>query len=219
MALAKRTELEAAYKREGSAIRPLLLIQMPNDSATESAYDKAMRFQIEEMLEKNGISTKNEKLAVWLSNEKVHLEGIREKNGKQEALIFKQAIALGWDCPRAAVLLIFRELKQESFTIQTVGRILRMPEQRHYTQEDVLNYGYVYTDLSSSMITIVKDDLGYISMEKATRLKEYEAIDLPSVYIHRSTERNRLQNPDYKNCLFEAVEKKWHFDKEHCLVR
>jgi type III restriction enzyme len=214
MALNKRTELEAAYKKEGSEVRPLLLIQLPNDSATESENDKKIRFAVEDLLEKRGLTTKNEKLAVWLSNEKTNLENIRNNDGHQEVLIFKQAIALGWDCPRASVLLIFRELKQESFTIQTVGRILRMPEQRHYVQDDTLNYGYVYTDLAKDMIKIVEDDLGYITMDKAIRIPEYQPIDLPSVYIHRSTERNRLSNPDYKNSLFEAVETHWQFDKD-----
>ncbi len=214
MALAKLSELEAAYKRENSNVRPLLLIQLPNDSATESSYDKQIRFSIEDLLEKRGITTKNEKLAVWLSNEKTNLENIEKPNNHQEALIFKQAIALGWNCPRAAVLLIFRELKQESFTIQTVGRILRMPEQKHYIQEDILNYGYVYTDLAKDIIKIVEDDLGYITMDKAIRIPEYQPIDLPSVYIHRSTDRNRLGNPDYKNSLFEATETKWNFDKD-----
>ena len=214
MALAKRAELATAYRNENAAVRPLLLIQLPNDSATESNSDKQVRLMLEGLLEKRGITTKNDKLAVWLSNEKTNLENIEKRDNHQEVLIFKQAIALGWDCPRAAVLLIFRELKQESFTIQTVGRILRMPEQKHYTLEDKLNYGYVYTDLAKDMIRIVEDDLGYITMEKAVRMADCAPIDLPSVYIHRSTDRNRLSNPDYKNSLFEAAEKKWNFDKE-----
>ena len=213
LALAKRQELAAAYQREGSTVRPLLLIQLPNDSATETAKDKEIRFIVEDLLEKRGISIKNEKLAIRLSNETINFDNIKAFDGHQEAMIFKQAITLGWDCPRAAVLLIFRELKQESFTIQTVGRILRMPEQKHYVQEDILNYGYVYTDLAKDMIKIVADDGNYITMDKAIRLKEYQPIDLPSIYIHRSTERNRLSNPDYKNSLFEAVEQKWQFEK------
>jgi type III restriction enzyme len=213
LALAKLKELETAYQKEGAAIRPLLLIQMPNDGATESSYDKQVRLGVEELLEKRGITTKNEQLAIWLSNEKINLDGIEQKNAHQQVLIFKQAIALGWDCPRAAVLLIFRELKQEGFTVQTVGRIMRMPEQKHYVQEDVLNYGYVYTDLAKDMINIIKGDLGYITMEKAIRIPNYVPINLPSVYIHRSTERNRLNNPDYKNSLFEAAERKWGLDK------
>ena len=44
-----------------------------------------------------------------------------------EVLIFKQAIATGWDCPRASILVMLRDIKSVTFEIQTVGRILRMP--------------------------------------------------------------------------------------------
>lgn len=78
-----------------------------------------------------------------------------------QVLLFKEAIALGWDCPRAAVLLIFRKLQSDTFTIQTVGRILRMPEQKHYSN-DILNFGYVYTDIAKDKIEIVTADADYI---------------------------------------------------------
>ena len=54
------------------------------------------------------ITTDNGKLAVWLSNEKENLANLEAPDNLTEVLLFKQAIALGWDCPRAAVLLIFR---------------------------------------------------------------------------------------------------------------
>ena len=46
-------------------------------------------------------------------------------------MIFKQAIALGWDCPRASHHVLFRQWKEETlvFSLQTLGRIMRMPEQ------------------------------------------------------------------------------------------
>lgn len=33
----------------------------------------------------------------------------------------------GWDCPRAQVLVMFRDIKSEIFSTQTIGRILRVP--------------------------------------------------------------------------------------------
>lgn len=77
-------------------------------------------------------------MAVWLSKEKQNLDHIEDNDNMTEVLLFKQAIALGWDCPRAAVLLIFRKLESFTFTVQTIGRILRMPEQRFYPN-DLLN--------------------------------------------------------------------------------
>jgi len=66
-------------------------------------------------------------------------------------LIFKQAIDTGWDCPRAHILVKFRESHSETFEIQTVGRILRMPEQKHYASEE-LNRGYIYTNVQSIIV-------------------------------------------------------------------
>jgi type III restriction enzyme len=114
-ALKKREELAKAYQAVGSNINPLLLIQLPNETKTESALDKQMIEEVETFLDYKGITTQNERLAVWLSNTKTNLEGIEAHNSMTDVLLFKQAIALGWDCPRAAVLLIFREIKQEHF--------------------------------------------------------------------------------------------------------
>ena len=56
----------------------------------------------------------------------------------------KQAISTGWDCPRAKILVKLREGMSEQFEIQTIGRIRRMPEARHY-DDDLLDFCYVYT--------------------------------------------------------------------------
>ena len=60
----------------------------------------------------------------------------------------------------------YRKLQSDQFTIQTVGRILRMPEQKHYPKEQ-LNIGYVYTDIAKDKIQIVTADSDYI-------LKKYD---------------------------------------------
>ena len=49
-------------------------------------------------------------MAVWLSEEKSStLPNIEKQDSEVDVLLFKQAIALGWDCPRASILVIFRE--------------------------------------------------------------------------------------------------------------
>ena len=149
-------------------------------------------------------TAKNNRLAVWLSNEKTNLDDIEKQDSMVDVLLFKQAISLGWDCPRAAVLLIFREIQQETFTIQTVGRILRMPEQKHYP-DAALNYGYVYTDLSKDQIVIVQDDMDYIVQNKAIRVQHYKSVGLTSYYINTRLNRNRLGSK-FRKCLYEAAE-------------
>lgn len=208
-ALEKRNQLAEAYRELGVSINPLLLIQLPNDSkASMTAEDTAVAEHVRLYLDTTkGINTDNGKLAVWLSNEKTNLEDIENPDNLTEVLLFKQAIALGWDCPRAAVLLIFRKLNSDTFTIQTVGRILRMPEQHFYTNP-ILNRGYVYTDLSKDKIQIVAEDMDYLhaNVLYSTRRKDLVNVALPSVYSERlSAERNRL-GADFRKVLFEEAE-------------
>lgn len=203
-ALKKHKEIKEAYEKLGSNINPLLLIQLPSDKKTESVLDKKLIDEVETYLQAKNITTQNHRLAVWLSNRKDNLEGIEEKECTTDVLIFKQAIALGWDCPRAAVLLIFREIQQESFGIQTVGRILRMPEQKHYTLP-VLNNGYVYTNLSKDIIKIVQEDIDYIVQNTARRIDDYQELNLNSAFVNTRLTRNRLSSK-FRKCMYEAAE-------------
>lgn len=170
-AMQKRDEIAKAYQDAGIDINPLLLIQLPSEKVTLTDEDRNLRDYMEGFLDSDyGISTKNNLLSVWLSDskDKINLDDIEKPNAMQKVLIFKQAISQGWDCPRAAVLIIFREIGNPTFGIQTVGRILRMPQQKHYENE-LINFGYVYTNLQNKIIQIVADDLDYFSMQIAKR--------------------------------------------------
>lgn len=211
-ALQKRKLLAEAYKREGTNINPLLLIQLPNDtSESMSSDDLAIADQVKTYLrEIKNITTDNKKLAVWLSSEKENLDGLELADNMTEVLLFKQAIALGWDCPRAAVLLIFRKLQSNQFTIQTVGRILRMPEQKFY-KNDLLNVGYVYTDISKDQIQIVAEDMDYLNKDalQAIRRDNLNNVALQSFYsVYKSSDRNRL-GPDFKKVLIDCFSRNW----------
>lgn len=211
-ALEKRNQIAAAYKELGVNINPLLLIQLPNDtSETMSAEDTQIAEQVKTYLRViKGIDAENGKLAVWLSNEKENLANLEQPDNLAEVLLFKQAIALGWDCPRAAVLLIFRKLQSNTFTIQTVGRILRMPEQKFYTN-NLLNVGYVYTDVSKDQIEIVADDMDYLHKDvlQATRREHLQNVALCSSYsVYKSADRNRL-GPDFKQVLIDTFKEHW----------
>ncbi|MDE6468219.1 MAG: DEAD/DEAH box helicase family protein [Muribaculaceae bacterium] len=211
LALEKRKELADAYKKLGVEIHPLLLIQLPNDNSENLTADETkVKDEIVATLDAYGINTTNGKLAIWLSGEKSdNLDVIDRPNDPTEVLLFKQAIALGWDCPRAAVLLIFRKIESFQFSAQTVGRILRMPEQKYYTDQR-LNQGYVYTNLSKNIIEIVKDDMDYLSNHiVAMRRKGINNIILDSEYSERlSTDRNRL-GTDFKEVLRNTFKAEW----------
>lgn len=213
-ALSKRIELSEVYRDLETRINPLLLIQLPNDTNDNNTLDdeKYIDVVLHELKNKYDITVENNRLAIWLSGSKENLDGIEQPESMVEVLLFKQAVALGWDCPRAAVLLIFRELKSTTFTIQTVGRILRMPEQKHYPNP-ILNQGYVYTNLSKNQIEIVKDDMSYITMNKARRIENYTNIYLDSTFINTRIVRNRL-GASFRRALYEVAELNWELTRE-----
>ena len=108
VALKKRDQLAEAYKQLGVNINPLLLIQLPNDtSESMTAEDTQIAEQVKQYLGViKGITTENGRLAIWLSKEKVKQPNLEQPDNLADVLLFKQAIALGWDCPRAAVLVL-----------------------------------------------------------------------------------------------------------------
>jgi len=176
----KRIELKEAYAKLGSNINPLCLIQLPNAEAGVSK-----REVIEAYLADKGITESNGKLAVWLSEDKSDsLDEISDFQSEVEFLLFKQAIDTGWDCPRAHILVKLRDIQSYTFEVQTVGRILRMPEQMHYEDEN-LNTGFIFTNLHT--ITVQKEDYNpnIIKHLKSTRKPIYKTLLLPSYYKSR----------------------------------
>jgi type III restriction enzyme len=169
-AFAKKRELELLYNDElgKNIINPLILIQLPSENSSLSDEDKSIRVALEGLLNvEYNVSANNGKLAVWLSGER-NKDGLEDMNGLQDVLIFKQAIAQGWDCPRAAILVSYRNINSPEFGIQTVGRILRMPHQKHY-KYDALNYGYVYSNIETNRITFIPSDNDFFDKQVAER--------------------------------------------------
>ena len=134
----KRKDIAARYKELGKTIRPLVLIQFPNGQP------ETIR-AVEKKLESMGYTYDNGMVSIWMSEDKRDLpDNLTENDATPVFLLMKQAISTGWDCPRAKILVKLREGMIESFEIQTIGRIRRMPEAKHY-EDDLLDFCYVYT--------------------------------------------------------------------------
>jgi type III restriction enzyme len=178
-AYSRRFELAKKYREYELDINPLCLIQVPTG---ESATLK-IEF-IEEFLAKNGVTYENGKLAIWLSDDKINLDMLNDNENRVEFLIFKQAIATGWDCPRAQILVKFRDKGSEVLEIQTVGRILRMPEGEHYN-DDSLNKAYMY--INTNEFDVKKEDYNpnIIKSIYSNRKELYQDLKLKSYYLNR----------------------------------
>lgn len=134
----KRIEIQEEYDKRGIKIKPLVIIQFPNGS-------EEWINRIKNSLSDLGYSENSGLVTSWFSGDHPeNPEEIRKLDGQYAFLLFKQAIATGWDCPRAKILIKLREGGSERFNIQTIGRVRRMPELKHY-DNDLLDNCYLYT--------------------------------------------------------------------------
>lgn len=170
-ALDKHNELKVALEERKSIVNPLIIVQLPNNS-------EVLQDEVEQYLATKDIAYENGLLAVWLNNKKQNLEEIEELDAKPIVIIIKQAIATGWDCPRSYILVKLRENTNETFEIQTIGRIRRMPEVKRY-ENDLLDSCYLYT-FDEKFTEGVKLHLGKgaLNAVKLFLKKEYRDIKL-----------------------------------------
>ena len=151
MAMEKRAELKLQIDHFGLAVNPLVLIQLPNDDAVYGDNIVQTKEEIVTgLLLRNGVAQEN--IACWFDQKKKP-EGIEDNNSNYEYLLFKVAAGTGWDCPRAQILVMFREVKSATFHTQTVGRILRVPV-RGVSGCDIFRTGYHYTNYQRNEVNV-----------------------------------------------------------------
>lgn len=193
LAYNKRLELKKHYEDLGLDINPLVLIQLPSDFKETEQISGNKKEAVLFYLKKKGI--KDDEIAIWLSNEKKNLEGVEQFNSEINFMLFKQAPATGWDCPRADILVMFREIKNPTFHTQILGRIKRMPEGKHY-DNSVLNKAYLYTNYSKNHIRDVEEiEKGNKQYIFHTNIKkDITPFVMQSTFISR-TDFNTLERP------------------------
>lgn len=210
----KRKEIAELYKRMKVSIRPLVLIQFPmGQPETIKA--------VEDKLSSMGYTYDNGMVNIWMSDEKIIGDDLTNLDGSAAFLLMKQAISTGWDCPRAKILVKLREGGSEDFQIQTIGRIRRMPEGKHYGI-NTLDYCYIYTldtnykmGLLSSLDKayqvkrlFLKDEAKELSLVKELRDLDFDGLGeretLIKVYEHFKKKYNLGSNKDINRENLEA---------------
>lgn len=150
---------------------------------------------VEIELDKLGYNYKNKLVAKWMAKDKVNLDNIEMLDAEPAFLLIKQAIATGWDCPRSQILVKLRENMNENFEIQTLGRIRRMPEAKHY-DNDILDSCYLYTfdekykenvlqQVESSFTVtklFLKDKAKTFSLPKENRDLDFDMVGMKDIY-------------------------------------
>lgn len=127
--------IKAQLAAEGIDLVPLMLVQVAStDKSVETARKDLMMLGIPE-----------EAIAVYTADEPSDDLMAVARDEAKEVLIFKMAVALGFDAPRAFTLVSMRGAQDKDFGTQIVGRILRV-DWRLQNRElpELLKYGYVF---------------------------------------------------------------------------
>lgn len=192
-ALKKREVLLSEINKRNLNINPLILFQVPDGADGDETINR-----IKTELNNYSINENNGNLAIWLNGvpENFIKSEIVKNNSEIEGLIFKKAISTGWDCPRAWILVKLREIKSQSFDIQTVGRILRTPFAKHF-DNDLLDNGYVYTNLEKITVSDDAYSPNIIKVYKSIRGKKYSSLKIKSNYKSRGGLYNDIESDFY----------------------
>lgn len=158
----KRREIKRAYQELNKNVNPLVLIQLPDEKkgAKNKEYMEArgeLIRTIEDYLIE--IGQQENQIARWLSGDHFNTEAIENNDSAINYLLMKQAISTGWDAPRAKILVTLRLNMEVEFTLQTIGRIRRMPEQQHYDNE-LLDNSFVFSNDTNYINKVLKDEAG-----------------------------------------------------------
>lgn len=199
----KREDIKEQYDNLDNEIKinPLVLIQFPSEKPE-------LIESIEEILADRGKTYDNGLVAIWMADRKENIENITDLDNHVQFLLIKQAISTGWDCPRAKILIKLRENMSEIFELQTLGRLRRMPEARHYDNE-LLDNAFLFT-LDEKYKQQVIQNVGYSYEVKRIFLKpEFKDFTLTK----------QLRNKDFSGMGEREIRKKFYdfFTKKYGL--
>lgn len=153
------------------SVTPMLLVQVDSEDGSVAAAQTMLK----------GCGFKDEQVRTHTSDEPDPFLMTIAADENVEVLIFKMAVATGFDVPRAFTLVSFRSARDPDFGVQLVGRILRVDRRLQGVDAlpAALNYGYVFlsdntaqTGLSSAAnrINAIQNELASVTSNVAVAM-------------------------------------------------
>jgi type III restriction enzyme len=136
--VAVHRQIKTTLDALGVNLTPLMLVQVDSsDKSVARARDRLLALGFTEEQIAMHTAEEPDKDLLALANDE-----------RREVLVFKMAVALGFDAPRAFTLVSMRATRDEDFGVQIVGRILRVHRRLQSMARDAklpqdLDYGYV----------------------------------------------------------------------------
>lgn len=203
VAVHNRLKLELAAA--GLNVTPLMLVQV--DSEPESVE------QATQWLKEMGFRTDGDKslIRAHTANEPDPFLDTIASDESVEALIFKMAVATGFDAPRAFTLVSFRVSRDEDFGVQIVGRILRVDRRLQVVQNlpKSLEFGYVFLSHSDGQtgLTSAASRINSVKTELASVTSNVVVVAVGSEEPHAQRTKNgqsSFLNPEINSVDYHA---------------
>ena len=193
-AIHQRRVIEAEFKKTGIDQVPLLVVICNNGDENKLNWVRSFCCQAE------GESA----VAVYLSEDKTTSLGQKiamddlKNNHSIKIVIAKQALATGWNCPRAEVMALLRSLVPgKSFSVQVISRILSTVDAKHHDNE-LLDNASIFSNMEN-----LRELIDEAPIFKDIEIKEPYNIypkakfkdlqwDIINTYINRDEKKTRL---------------------------
>lgn len=174
--------LKSELQRAGINLTPLMLVQVDSSKGSlERAREELKKLGfVDAQIATHTADEPDPGLLALANNEHI------------EVLVFKMAVALGFDAPRAWTLVSMRATQDEDFGVQLVGRILRVHRRlQGKVVPDGLRYGYVLlADISAQRGL---DAAG----QRINRIKTAYATAAPTTIIYGNGDQVMVQSPEH----------------------
>ena len=140
---AMHRRIASTLREAGVALTPLMLVQVPDGAQAQKDAKKYLveTLKFPESAVRVHTASEPDPDLIALANDPT-----------VEVLIFKMAVALGFDAPRAFTLAALRGVRDAGFAVQVIGRIVRVHAslQGRKGLPAALDYGYVFLANSQS---------------------------------------------------------------------
>lgn len=157
LAIERKLQVESEFLKLNKKINPLVLIQLPNDdSKLKDSGQKTKEEIVIDYLRKKKVDIER-KVALWFDGKQKNMEFVTHNESDIDFMLFKQAAGTGWDCPRAHILVMYREINSATFFTQTIGRILRMAEpnsKEDFKDSTILRTGFLFTNYRRNEVNV-----------------------------------------------------------------
>ncbi|QNM93469.1 DEAD/DEAH box helicase family protein [Mycoplasma sp. Pen4] len=172
-------------------INPAMLIQVDNSSKMnknkEAKFKENLKVIIKKLEEHNltyvtYFGEKNEDNTSNILGEN-SLDQISRDNSEVDVIIFKIGPSVGWNIPRACMLVQLRNVSSQNLTIQTLGRIKRNPNPEITNTKSAAFDYYIYSNIDEKFIDrdklVIKDKIkkekfkyGFIDTNKSEKIDD-----------------------------------------------